>query len=279
MTTGGEENGRYGPGEGSVYDYAEPQQRHLAAEGSGPQPATPATPGGGRVESSLHGLVDELDKLRETLGYSNQLAVIEQHLHALQAENDELRSYAEEAIKVRWVLVLPLVYGIGVSSGSRAQRCGAPGFKAWDGSSAVERGDWGLWQRVDEYFSQELAEDMAYQGLVLVLGACCHTGVAGSTLPALIALLCSHLPTTLPYCNALCVDSQEAERLANLNEELQSRLRQQELDEQMGAVLAETQKLRDVADEFEKVIGVCFFACEGLPIAILCSWSRRAWCC
>jgi hypothetical protein len=46
---------------------------------------------------------------------------------------------------------------------------------------------------------------------------------------------------------------QEAERLANQNEELQSQLRQQELDEQMGAVLAETQKLKDVADEFEKV--------------------------
>lgn len=47
--------------------------------------------------------------------------------------------------------------------------------------------------------------------------------------------------------------AQEAERLATLNDELRGKVRQQQLDEQMGAVLAETQKLKDVADEFEKV--------------------------
>ncbi len=106
----GEENGQYGPGEQEV---EEEYGQEAEVEGNGPQPTTPS---GVRVESSLHGLVDELDKLRETLGYSNQLQAIEQHLQALQAENDELRSYAEEAIKVGVPAKFPL---------TRARRCRA----------------------------------------------------------------------------------------------------------------------------------------------------------
>jgi hypothetical protein len=46
--------------------------------------------------------------------------------------------------------------------------------------------------------------------------------------------------------------SQSAQRLRDERDELQARLDQSTLEATMGAALAETQKLKDVAEEFEK---------------------------
>lgn len=85
-----DEDAQYGGGSAAAYSQPETPAAYS-------QPDTPARAG---VENSLHGLVTELDKLRESLGYNSQLHAIEQHLGNLQAENDELRTYAEQAIKV-----------------------------------------------------------------------------------------------------------------------------------------------------------------------------------
>lgn len=85
-----DEDAQYGGGSAAAYSQPETPAAYS-------QPDTPARAG---VENSLHGLVTELDKLRESLGYNSQLHAIEQHLGNLQAENDELRTYAEQAIMV-----------------------------------------------------------------------------------------------------------------------------------------------------------------------------------
>lgn len=53
------------------------------------------------VSESLEGLVGALDKLKQSLGYGDEFALVEQHISELQQENEELRQFAEEAIMVR----------------------------------------------------------------------------------------------------------------------------------------------------------------------------------
>ena len=62
---------------------------------SKPRPATP------EVSESLETLVDALDKLKSTLGYDDQseFRAIEEFMHQLQEEKEELRQCAQEAIK------------------------------------------------------------------------------------------------------------------------------------------------------------------------------------
>ena len=59
----------------------------------------PLTPHG--VNESLEGLLGAFEHLKSTLGYGDELAAVEQHLLTLRSENEELRQFAEEAIRVR----------------------------------------------------------------------------------------------------------------------------------------------------------------------------------
>lgn len=64
--------------------------------------ATPRSGQGGRevVSASLDGLVSALDGLKSSLGYDDY-STVRSLIEELRTENEELRSYAETAIRVR----------------------------------------------------------------------------------------------------------------------------------------------------------------------------------
>ena len=85
---------------GVAYIWGQRQTPGWAVRGSNCV-AMSTTEDGGGVSESLEGLVGALDKLKQSLGYGDEFALVEQHVQELQQENEELRQFAEAAILVR----------------------------------------------------------------------------------------------------------------------------------------------------------------------------------
>lgn len=90
--------------------------------------ATPRSGQGGRevVSASLDGLVSALDGLKSSLGYDDY-STVRSLIEELRTENEELRTYAETAIRVRAGLLLR-AWVLGRSTAGRCQHTRAELF-------------------------------------------------------------------------------------------------------------------------------------------------------
>lgn len=89
------------PRSGHDGDLPRVPQIDMPSVSGGVSTPTSATAAGGEVVSaSLEGLVHALDGLKTSLGYDD-FATVQSLIGDLRAENLELRSYAETAIRVR----------------------------------------------------------------------------------------------------------------------------------------------------------------------------------